>query len=115
MESICDGILAFVGRCLESDPDAKIGVMAETNRRCDQLAKPIREAGYKVATVKHRERLSRKDAQIYALTLHRAKGLEFDAVAIAVNRELDENLRKLVYVGISRAKRAARFYLSDVT
>ncbi len=115
MESICDGILAFVGRCLESDPDAKIGVMAEINRRCDQLAKPIREAGYKVATVKHRERLSRKDAQIYALTLHRAKGLEFDAVAIAVNRELDENLRKLVYVGISRAKKAARFYLSDVT
>ena len=27
-----------------------------------------------------------------------------------VNRELDENLRKLVYVGITRAKRAARLY-----
>ena len=63
-----------------------------------------------MATLDHRERLSRKDARIFAMTLHRAKGLEFDAVAIVVNRELDENLRKLVYVGMTRAKRAARLY-----
>ncbi len=63
-----------------------------------------------MATLDHRERLSRKDAQIFAMTLHRAKGLEFDAEAIVVNREMDENLRKLVYVGMTRAKRAARLY-----
>lgn len=110
MESIHAGILAFIGQCLENNRDAKIGVMAETNKQRDQLAKQIREAGYKVATVKHRERLSRKDAQIYAMTLHRAKGLEFDAVAIVIHHELDDNLRKLVYVGMSRAKQAARLY-----
>lgn len=87
--------------------------MAPTTKLRDQLAKQIREAGYKVATVDHREGLSRKDAQIFAMTLHRAKGLEFDAVVIVANRELDENLRKLVYVGITRAKRAAQLYSSS--
>jgi len=110
MESIRDGIRAFIEQCLEDNRDSKVGVMAPTTKLRDQLAKQIREAGYKVATVNHRERLSRKDAQIFAMTLHRAKGLEFDAVVIVVNRELDENLRKLVYVGITRAKRAARLY-----
>ena len=41
---------------------------------------------------------------------HTPKGLEFDAVAIVVNRELNEDLRRLVYVGMTRAKRAARLY-----
>lgn len=110
MEAIRDGIRDFIAQCLEDNRDSKIGVMTPTTKLRDQLAKQIREAGYKVATVNHRERLSRKDAQIFAMTLHRAKGLEFDGVAIAVNRELDENLRKLVYVGITRAKRAALLY-----
>ncbi|MEW8508858.1 MAG: ATP-binding domain-containing protein [Candidatus Thiodiazotropha sp.] len=85
--------------------------MANTTRLRDQLAKHTREAGYKMATVNHRERLSRKDAQIFAMTLHRAKGLEFDAVAIVVNKEMNENMRRLVYVGLTRAKRAAKLYL----
>jgi Superfamily I DNA and RNA helicases len=85
-------------------------VMANTAKRRDQLAKQLREAGHKVATVDHRERLSRKDARIFAMTLHRAKGLEFDAVAIVINHTLDAELRKLVYVGMTRAKRAARLY-----
>jgi mRNA-degrading endonuclease RelE of RelBE toxin-antitoxin system len=110
MESIRDGVGDFIRECLDDHHDTKIGVMAPTAKLRDQLAKQIRETGYKVATVNHRERLSRKDAQIFAMTLHRAKGLEFDAVVIVVNRVLDENLRKLVYVGMTRAKRAARLY-----
>lgn len=113
MEAVRDGVTAFIAGCLEDQVDAKVGVMAPTGKLRDQLAKQIREAGYKVATVNHRERLSRKDAQIFAMTLHRAKGLEFDAVVIVVNRELDDELRKLVYVGITRAKRAARLYSAD--
>ncbi len=110
MEAIRDGIKRFIEQCLDDNRDSKVGVMAPTAKLRDQLAKQIREAGFKVATVNHRERLSRKDAQIFAMTLHRAKGLEFDAVAIVVNRELDENLRKLVYVGMTRGKRAALLY-----
>jgi len=110
MEAIRDGIRDFIEQCLKDNRDTQVGVMAPTLKLRDQLAKQIREAGYKVATLDHRERLSRKDAQIFAMTLHRAKGLEFDAVAIVVNRALDENLRKLVYVGMTRAKRAARLY-----
>jgi hypothetical protein len=113
METVREGIAGFIAGCLEDNVDAKIGVMAPTRKLREQLAKQIREAGYKVATVNHRERLSRKDAQIFAMTLHRAKGLEFDAVVVVVNRELDDNLRKLVYVGITRAKRAARIYSAD--
>ncbi len=110
METIRDGIKHFIEQCMDDNRDSKVGVMAPSAKLRDQLAKQIREAGYKVATVNHRERLSRKDAQIFAMTLHRAKGLEFDAVAIVVNRELDENLRKLVYVGMTRGKRAALLY-----
>jgi len=110
MEAIRDGIRDFIGQCLEGNSNTKIGVMAPTTKLRDQLAKQIREAGYRVATINHRERMSRKDAQIFAMTLHRAKGLEFDAVVIVVNRDLDENLRKLAYVGMTRAKWAARLY-----
>ena len=113
LERIRDGIRTFIAGCLDEYVDAKVGVMAPTGKLRDQLAKQIREAGYKVATVNHRERLSRKDAQIFAMTLHRAKGLEFDAVVILVNRELDDELRKLVYVGMTRAKRAARLYSAE--
>lgn len=107
MEAAHEAVLGFIKRTLEDDPDVKIGVMANTAQLRDQLARHIREDGYKVATVQHKERLSRKDAQLFAMTLHRAKGLEFDAVAVVVNRELDERLRQLVYVGMTRAKRAA--------
>jgi superfamily I DNA/RNA helicase len=111
METIRDGLRTFIQAALEENRDIKIGLMATTVQLRDQLARQIREAGYKVATVNHRERLSRKDAQIFAMTLHRAKGLEFDAVAVVVNRELDDRLRQLVYVGITRAKRMAQLYL----
>ncbi|MBK5938333.1 UvrD-helicase domain-containing protein [Halochromatium roseum] len=113
MERVREGIIEFIAGCLADNVDAKIGVMAPTGKLRDQLAKQTRDAGYKVATVSHRERLSRKDAQIFAMTLHRAKGLEFDAVVIVVNRALDDELRKLIYVGITRAKRAARVYSAD--
>ncbi|BCG47907.1 Putative DNA helicase [Citrifermentans bremense] len=111
MESIHEGVEEFIREALKDNQDTKIGVMANTTRLRDQLATHIREAGYKVATVNHRERLSRKDAQIFAMTLHRAKGLEFDAVVIAVNKEMNQDMRKLVYVGMTRAKRMARLYL----
>lgn len=111
MEAVHEGLVEFIRRALEENQDTKIGVMANTTRLRDQLASHIREAGYKVATVNHRERLSRKDAQIFAMTLHRAKGLEFDAVTVVVNKELNEDMRKLVYVGMTRAKRMAQLYL----
>lgn len=110
MESIRDGIMDFIGQCLEENRGTTVGVMAPTTTLRDQLAKQIQEAGYKIATVNHRERLSRKDAQLFAMTLHRAKGLEFDAVVIVVNRDLDKNLRRLVDVGMARAKREAKLY-----
>jgi superfamily I DNA/RNA helicase len=110
MEAIREGIRDFIEQCLKDNRDTQVGVLAPTLKLRDQLAKQIGGAGYKVATLDHRERLSRKDARIFAMTLHRAKGLEFDAVAIVVNHELDEKLRKLVYVGMTRAKRVARLY-----
>lgn len=111
METVDAGLKSFIDEALEENPDTKIGVMANTTRLRDQLAKQIREAGFKVATVNHKERLSRKDAQIFAMTLHRAKGLEFDGVALVVNRQLDDNLRRLVYVGMTRAKRFSLLHL----
>lgn len=106
-----DDLGAFIRQALEAGPTAKIGVMTTTTRWRDQLAKHLREAGYRVATVEHRERLSRKDAQLFAMTLHRAKGLEFDAVWILVPGGPDDRLRQLLYVGMTRAKRMAQLYV----
>lgn len=110
MEAIRDGLVQFIQQALAENRDIKIGLMANTTKLFEQLARQVREAGYKVATVNQRERLSRKDAQIFAMTLHRAKGLEFDAVAIVLDRQLNDRLRPLVYVGITRAKQMAQVY-----
>ena len=112
IETIHEGLRAFIDQCLADNPNTRIGLMAPSLRRRDQLAQELREAGYRVATIDHRQRLGRHEAEIFAMTLHRAKGLEFDAVAIVVERALDDHLRKLVYVGLTRAKRAARLYTS---
>lgn len=111
MEAVYEGLEDFIRDALINNPDAKLGVMATTNMLRDQLSNHIRELDYKVATVNQKERLSRKDAQIFAMTLHRAKGLEFDAVAIVVNKEINDDLRKLIYVGMTRAKQMARLYI----
>ena len=114
MEAIRDGIRDFIEQCLEDNRDSKVGVMAPTTKLRDQLAKQIRDAGYKVATVNHRERLSRKDAQIFAMTLHRAKGLEFDAVAVVVQSRTG---RESAQAGLCRhdAREAGRkaFFVRD--
>ena len=50
---------------------------------------------------------------VYLSTMHRAKGLEFDCVAVvALNSYLDSNpdggtQRQLLYVALTRAKRGA--------
>ena len=108
LERAQEGLGAFIRQALNAGPDAKIGVMTTTTRWRDQLAKHLREAGYRVATVEHRERLSRKDAQLFAMTLHRAKGLEFDAVWILMPGAFDDRLRQILYVGMTRAKRMAQ-------
>ncbi len=113
-ETIHEDLRAFIDQCLEGNPNTRIGLMAPSLRRRDQLAQQLREAGYRVATIDHRQRLGRHEAEIFAMTLHRAKGLEFDAVAIVVERALDDNLRKLIYVGLTRAKRAARLYTATL-
>jgi len=102
--------VAFIRQALDAGPEVKIGVMTTTSRWRDQLAKHLRAAGYRVATVEHRERLSRKDALLFAMTLHRAKGLEFDAVWILAPGGLDDRLRQPLYLGLTRAQRLAQLY-----
>ena len=104
MEAIRVSTKAFIETCLSDGADMKVGVVARTTRLRDQLAKQLRDDGFKVSIVNHRQRLSRKDAQVFAMTLHRAKGLEFDGVVVVLDRVLDEHLRKLAYVGMTRAK-----------
>ena len=101
MEAIRVSTKAFIETCLSDGADMKVGVVARIR---DQLAKQLRDDGFKVSIVNHRQRLSRKDAQVFAMTLHRAKGLEFDGVVVVLDRVLDEHLRKLAYVGMTRAK-----------
>ena len=112
METIRVSIKAFIETCLSDGADMKVGVVARTTRLRDQLAKQLRDDGFKVSIVNHRQRLSRKDAQVFAMTLHRAKGLEFDGVVVVLDRDLDEHLRKLAYVGMTRAKTRCTIFSS---
>ena len=114
LEQIFDELNKFIKEFLsENAAGLKVGIMAPTAKLRDQIGEQIRQAGFKVVSVDRSQRLSRKNVQVYVMTLHRAKGLEFDAVAIVVDSLMDEYMRKLVYVGMTRAKRSAQLYLTQ--
>ena len=79
----------------------------------EAMAQQLGTAGLQCVTVSAQSNHADAREAIHLATMHRAKGLEFDAVVVVApdgyfgDPEATANQRKLVYVSLTRAKRAA--------
>jgi superfamily I DNA/RNA helicase len=73
----------------------------------------IQNAGFKTTTITAQSNHADARGTVHLSTMHRAKGLEFDIVAVVApgsffgDPEATSNQRKLLYVALTRAKRSA--------
>ena len=97
-------------------PDAEpmsFCVVAPTEKARDALAQQLQSTGTRTLAITAQGAQANTGQAVQVATMHRAKGLEFDCVAIvAPKRFLDGagpvgNERQLLYVAMTRAKRGA--------
>jgi len=124
-----DGLVAWVRfQTASGTHDADIGVLTRSNRQVEQVTAAFEAAGVPTIRLANSKADDRKVAGVRVTTMHRAKGLEFEAVAIpflsedafppkpalaaAVDaadlRETLERERSLLHVAATRAKHALR-------
>ena len=88
-------------------------VVAPTEKARDALAQQLQSTGTRTLAITAQGAQANTGQAVQVATMHRAKGLEFDCVAIvAPKRFLDGagpvgNERQLLYVAMTRAKRGA--------
>ncbi len=98
---------------LGSTGTPSVCVIAPTEKQREAMAQQLGAAGFKGVTVSAQSNHSDARDVVHFATMHRAKGLEFDAVVVLVpdaylgDPEATANQRKLLYVAITRAKRVA--------
>lgn len=88
-------------------------VIAAGEKHRESLAAQLQRGGLAGVTISAENNHADARGVIHFATMHRAKGLEFDAVAVVVPHDFlgtpeeTSNQRKLLYVALTRAKRAA--------
>lgn len=88
-------------------------VVAASEKARDALAQQLQGAGVKTVSITAQSNHTDGRGVVYMATMHRAKGLEFDCVAIAAPTSYmaepteGGNHRQLLYVALTRAKRGA--------
>lgn len=93
-------------------------VVASSERARDALATQLQRAGVRTVSVTAQSSHTDETGVVYLATMHRAKGLEFDCVAVVAPRSYidevseDGNKRQLLYVALTRAKRGAVLLLT---
>ena len=91
----------------------KICVIASSEKNREAMAKQLLAAGLAGVTITAQSNHGDARDTVHFATMHRAKGLEFDAVVVVAPQsyfgdvEQTVNQRKLMYVALTRAKRAA--------
>jgi superfamily I DNA/RNA helicase len=92
---------------------ASFCAIAPTEKIRDALAAEFQRSGRRCLTIDAQSNHSDSQNVIHLATMHRAKGLEFDAVAVVTPvsylgpPDKTINQRRLLYVALTRAKRAA--------
>ncbi|MFT3801169.1 MAG: AAA family ATPase [Burkholderiaceae bacterium] len=92
-------------------------VVAQTEKARDALAQQLQSTGTRTTAITAHSAHTSTAQAVHVATMHRAKGLEFDCVAVvAPKRFLDSpgtfgNERQLLYVAMTRAKRGAMLVL----
>lgn len=88
-------------------------VIAASEKHREALAAQLQSAGLAGVTISAESNHADARGVVHFATMHRAKGLEFDAVVVVAPEEYlgspeeTGNQRKLLYVALTRAKRAA--------
>lgn len=92
-------------------------VVASSEKARDSIASQLQKTGHRTVTISAQSNHSDSHGVIHLSTMHRAKGLEFDCVAVvapqAYAQEQPEggSQRQLLYVALTRAKRGAALVL----
>lgn len=92
-------------------------VVASSEKSRDALALQLRQSGVRTVAITAQSNHTDERGVVYLSTMHRAKGLEFDCVAVVAPAVyVDEvtqgsNRRQLLYVALTRAKRGAMLVL----
>jgi AAA domain/UvrD-like helicase C-terminal domain len=99
------------------DPDQEKSqtfcVVASSERNRDALKLHLQSEGVRTVTVTPQSNQTDEQGAVYLSTMHRAKGLEFDGVVVVAPQDYlfepteETNWRQLLYVALTRAKRAA--------
>lgn len=92
-----------------SDTPPTVCVMAQTTKLRDEVARVLRSSGVLTSTIEADSVDSGESSAVRVATMHRAKGLEFDRVAVLAlpSSDADDDLAQLAYVSLTRAKSVA--------
>lgn len=88
-------------------------VISSSEKQREALALQVQSAGFKTTTITAQSNHADVRDTVHFSTMHRAKGLEFDTVAVVApdvffgDPESTSDQRKLLYVALTRAKRSA--------
>jgi superfamily I DNA/RNA helicase len=108
--------IANVTRWRDEDADGYLNstcVISSSQVARDSLARQFSAAGFVTSVIDASQNLSNDANAVHFATMHRAKGLEFDRVVVITPSSYlgvpleTEPQRKLIYVALTRAKRAA--------
>ncbi|EEA03733.1 conserved hypothetical protein [Burkholderia sp. H160] len=97
----------------DGQPPHSYCVVASSEKNRDTLALLLQKAGERTVTITAQSNHTEEQGVVHMATMHRAKGLEFDYVAVVAPRSYvgeqseDSNQRQLLYVALTRAKRGA--------
>jgi len=93
-------------------------VIASSKKQRDAIGAFLERNGLQTQTIDENQNAGVAPDRVFLATMHRAKGLEFDRVAVVAPKSYlgdlrdTENHRKLMYVAVSRAKRESAILLS---
>jgi superfamily I DNA/RNA helicase len=96
-----------------TDSPPSVCVIASSEKHREAMSKQLLAAGLPGVTISAQSNHADARDAVHFATMHRAKGLEFDAVVVVApepffrDPEESANQRKLMYVALTRAKRAA--------
>jgi superfamily I DNA/RNA helicase len=119
---VADTVRAWLSEADASRPEPEaIGVLARTNRQCDDLARTLRDAGIAVEILSGDTQAT--SSAVRVATMHRAKGTEFARVVLAGvsdsflpfgwlldkspdddHADIEQRERLLLYVACTRAR-----------
>lgn len=101
-------------RAAQAEAESRsICVVAAGEKHREAMARQLQAAGIQGVTITAQANHTDSRDVVHFATMHRAKGLEFDAVVVVApetyfgDPEETGNQRKLMYVALTRAKRAA--------